>query len=254
MKPMKTLCIKRIIAKLKAVYFRTAELCFPSRIHSAYDIPILINNFNRLTTLKELIYSLEKRGYSNIYILDNASTYPPLLDYYKTCPYEVIFLGKNLGFKSLWKSNENRKRFCHDYYIYTDSDVTLCENCPDDVVEHLWTLLKNRYKYAAKIGLSLRIDDLPDCYAHKNKVIEWEQIFFKNENKDHLYPAPIDTTFALYRPRVGLSRSRSVESYRTATPYSLKHLPWYADSQHLSEEEQYYIKQCRHTTKWTAQH
>ena len=89
---MKRFSIKRIIYKLKACYFRVAELCSPSRINNATEIPIIINNFNRLSTLKELLTSLEQRGYNNIHILDNASTYPPLLAYYKTCPYEVIFL------------------------------------------------------------------------------------------------------------------------------------------------------------------
>ena len=46
------------------------------------NIPIIINNRNRLTYMKMLISSLEKRGYNNIYIIDNDSTYPPLLDYY----------------------------------------------------------------------------------------------------------------------------------------------------------------------------
>lgn len=244
--------IKRIINRLKAFYFRCMELCMPSQITNAYEIPIIINNFNRLSTLRLLLESLEKRGYKNIYILDNASTYPPLLEYYKICPYKVILLGENLGFRALWKSKKNRTLFCNDYYIYTDSDVMLAENCPDDVVGHLFYLLKEKYKYAAKIGLSLRIDDLPDCYALKSKVMEWEQQFYTYENADHLHPAPVDTTFALYRPRVGLSRSRSVESYRTAAPYSLKHLPWYMDSEHLSEEELYYVRQCKHATSWSS--
>lgn len=41
------------------------------------NIPIIINNFNRLTCLQRLIASLEVRGYHNIYIIDNNSTYPP---------------------------------------------------------------------------------------------------------------------------------------------------------------------------------
>ncbi|MDY3070517.1 MAG: glycosyltransferase family 2 protein [Parabacteroides sp.] len=250
---MKTRIVKRLLACIKAVYFRVAELCFPSKISDIKEIPIIVNNFNRLTTLKLLLDSLERRGYHNIYILDNASTYPPLLDYYKECPYEVIFLGANLGFKAIWKSKEVRKRFCRDYYIYTDSDVVLSETCPDDVVGYLLDLLKNKYKYAAKIGLSLCIDDLPDCYFLKNKVLQWEQQFYQGKNEDNLYPAPVDTTFALYRPRVGLSRSRSVESYRTASPYILKHLPWYMDSDNLSEEELYYIRECKHATSWTSQ-
>lgn len=35
------------------------------------DVPIFINNFNRYTMLKDLVGCLEKRGYRNIYIIDN---------------------------------------------------------------------------------------------------------------------------------------------------------------------------------------
>ena len=244
--------LKSCSARLKAYWFRLLELMSPSHIESGKDIPIVINNFNRLTTLRQLIASLEKRGLRNIYILDNDSTYPPLLDYYKQTPYEVIYLHRNVGFKALWKASDVRHRFCKDYYIYTDSDVVLDEACPDDVVDRLLHLLKDKYKCAAKIGLSLRIDDLPDCYAQKSKVIEWESRFYKEENEDYLFRAPVDTTIALYRPRVGLSRSRAVEAYRTAAPYRLKHLPWYMDSKALSEEEAYYIAHCSRATAWSS--
>ena len=230
---------KRLTAFWKTYACKLQERISPSSIKDAQDIPIIINNFNRLDTLLRLTASLEQRGYRNIHILDNASTYPPLLEYYRKCPYEVIFLHENLGFKALWKSKQTRKRFCNDYYIYTDSDVVLDESCPEDVISYLFRLLKEKYKNAIKIGLSLRIDNLPNHYAQMNK--------------DRLYRAPIDTTFALYRPHTGLCRSRFFETYRTAEPYQLRHLPWYSDSAHLSEEEEYYIRHCRRTTAWTAQ-
>lgn len=70
------------------------------------NIPIIINNRNRLTYMKMLISSLEKRGYNNIYIIDNDSTYPPLLDYYsKECIYPVFYLNKNVGYNALWDWN-----------------------------------------------------------------------------------------------------------------------------------------------------
>ena len=47
---MKRFSIKRIIYKLKACYFRVAELCSPSRINNATEIPIIINNFNIINT------------------------------------------------------------------------------------------------------------------------------------------------------------------------------------------------------------
>ena len=243
---------KRFMAAVKSRYFRLREKLSPSRIRNAGDIPVIINNFNRLTTLRSLITSLEERGLHNIHILDNDSTYPPLLEWYRTCPYEVIHLGRNLGFKALWKDKATRRRFCRDYYTYTDSDVVLDDDCPADVMERLYRLLKDRYPYAAKIGLSLRIDNLPEHYAHKQKVLEWESRYYTHPTGTGLYRAPVDTTFALYRPRVGLSRSRAVEAYRTAVPYRLKHLPWYTDSQHPSDEERYYTDHCRHATEWSS--
>ena len=38
------------------------------------NIPIIINNRNRLTYMKMLISSLEKRGYNNIYIIYFVTT------------------------------------------------------------------------------------------------------------------------------------------------------------------------------------
>lgn len=249
------LTAKTLLARLKAYYYYLRERIQPSAIQKGTDVPIIINNFNRLTTLQQLIQSLTQRNYRRIYIIDNNSTYPPLLEYYNACPYPVIRLTENIGFKALWKVKELRKRFCGDYYIYTDADVTLDPDCPADVVDHLLHLLKHDYPMAAKIGLSLRIDDLPDCYNYKQQVINWEQRYYtrKAKHNDTLFRAPVDTTFALYRPRVGLSRSRSVEAYRTAAPYQIRHLPWYTDSNNLTKEEQYYISHCRRATSWGSQ-
>lgn len=243
--------IKRAISWLVSCYYFFRETVSPSKIQTGKDIPIIINNFNRLTSLQQLLDALTIRGYTNIYILDNASTYPPLLDYYDTCPFPVLRLSENLGFKALWKS-PLRKRFCRDYYIYTDSDVVPVKECPNDFIDYFLRELK-RHPLARKIGFSLRIDNLPDCYAHKDKVIRLESHYYANFTADKLYRAPIDTTFALYRPRVGLSRSRFVEAYRTPYPYQAEHLPWYNDSSNLSAEEQYYISHCKHVTEWTSQ-
>lgn len=237
---------------IRSRYFYLRERLSPSKILSARTIPIIINSFNRLTTLKRLISSLEQRGYTNIYILDNCSTYPPLVEWLKEVPYEVIHLPNNLGFKALWKHKPSRKRFCGDYYIYTDADVELDSNCPDDIVERMFSLLRDNYPYAFKIGPSIRIDDLPDCYDRKQEVIEWESRFFTRPEGKDLFRAPIDTTFALYRPRIGLSRRPSLEAYRMAAPYQIKHLPWYEDSQNPTEEERYYKEHCRHTTAWSG--
>lgn len=46
------------------------------------DVPIFINARDRLGVMKRLIDWLLDAGYRNLIILDNNSTYPPLLEYY----------------------------------------------------------------------------------------------------------------------------------------------------------------------------
>ena len=220
-------------------------------IKDAKKIPIIINNRNRVTSLKQLISSLEMRGYRNIYIIDNASTYPPLLEYYLTCPYKVFYLKQNVGCFAIWET-DIYKQFINDYYVYTDSDVVPVEECPDDFLGFLWTELK-RSKDVYKIGLSLKIDDLPDCYKHKQKVIEWESQFFNRPVSRFFFEANIDTTFALYKPGLKVGTNYYVKMLRSAAPYELRHLPWYIDSDNLPEEELFYVKNANTVTHWTQQ-
>ena len=44
------------------------------------DIPIIIPTFNTATYLQSMIDQLEERGWTNIIIGDNDSTYGPMLD------------------------------------------------------------------------------------------------------------------------------------------------------------------------------
>ena len=136
---------KTLTCNIGSYYYFLREIISPSLIRDAKEIPIIINNFNRLTTLRLLTETLTACGYTNIYILDNASTYPPLLEYYKTCPFTVFHLNQNLGFKALWES-PLKKRFCNDYYIYTDSDVIPSDYCPKDFIDYFFKELKKKIR------------------------------------------------------------------------------------------------------------
>lgn len=214
-------------------------------------IPIIINNFNRLETLKILIRDLEDRGYFNIFIIDNQSTYPPLLEYYHQCDYRVFRLKKNMGFKALWKSGL-WYRFFRGYFCYTDSDLSLVPECPENFMERLYELL-DKYPEVHKTGLSLKIDNLPDHYDRKQEVLEWESKFFRLEKERNVFIAPIDTTFALYRPfsRRG-KRDGSDEMLRVGHPIQCEHLPWYINSQNPTNEEMYYNESIRKPTHWSS--
>lgn len=246
---------KGLISYCKSFYFftrqfqiRCRELLFSKPVLPC-ETPIIINNFNRLTFLRELIERLEKCGYKNIYIIDNASTYPPLLDYYDKLKYKIYRLEDNVGFLSFWKT-EIYKQFKNQYFVYTDSDVVPSDECPDDFLSYFYFLMK-KYPRASKVGFSLKIDDLPDTFSNKAKVLDWESKFWDNELEPGIYKAAIDTTFALYRPNVKGGAFFHDFMIRTAGKYSAKHLPWYNDDSNPTEEEKYYIANAKTSTHWT---
>lgn len=214
-----------------------------------HSIPIIINNYNRVTFLRQLIQGLEERGYRNIHILDNQSDYQPLLEWYETCPYEVIKLGKNYGFKAIWESGVY-KRFRHSFYVYTDSDLAIDEDCPEDFMKVFLDILK-RYPTTLKAGFGIHIDDIPDHYKMKEEVIKNESRFWQKELEKGVYEAQIDTTFALYRPYCYGPANKHHLMIRTGAPYLLRHLPWYVDMDNLSDEEYYYIHHTSQSTHWT---
>lgn len=217
----------------------------------SYTVPIIINNYNRLTYLKTLIEWLEKNGYTNIIILDNNSTYPPLLDYYKTTKHKIVYLKDNLGYMALWKS-VFFKEVKNSYYVYTDPDVVPNNDCPKDLVFQLYKVLKANTQIE-KAGAALKLDDLPEYYNLKNEVIKAEEKYWTKKVSDNVFDALVDTTFALYRP-LASGNAEECKAYRLGGKYCLHHLPWYENSSQLNEENQFYKNSIvKNTTVWSQQ-
>src|SRR5690606_19323677 len=141
-----------------------------------FQIPIFLIAFNRLEALQLLVSWLERAGYTNIHIIDNDSTYPPLLTYLATCPHTVHRMDKNYGHLVLWDSGRFDDIIGHQNFVLSDCDILPDESCPQNVEERLAAVLE-RYPNFTKTGLSLRIDDLPDHYSLKAQVQEWEAPF-----------------------------------------------------------------------------
>lgn len=218
-------------------------------VEDYHSIPIVINNRNRLTFLRQLIEALEKRGYTNLIILDNNSTWPPLLQYYKTLSYRVELLNQNLGYNAL-EQLPLYKQIRKGYFVYTDSDVVPSENCPEDFMLHFLNILQQN-ENVQKVGFSLKIDDLPDYFADRGKIIEWEKQYFTRPAGEGVYEAMIDTTFALHRPYALISTVGGYRMLRTAAPLEAKHMPWYNNSSELSEEELHYVDNVEIGTHWS---
>lgn len=251
---------KGILKQLDKVYY-SIKPCFSwvlSKINGVedinpYDIPIIINNRNRYSCLKRLIKALEVRGYKNIYIIDNDSTYPPLLEYYrKEYPYKLIKLGKNVGHMSLWRTGII-DQFRNNYFVYTDPDVVPIDECPSDFMQYFLGVFK-KHPFVEKVGFALRIDDIPSSYGKKEDVLRWERQFWNKKishGDNSIYKAAIDTTFALYRPMFIEGGFLGSPHIRTGYPYEAMHLPWYNDSSILDDEEKYYIDHCETPSHWS---
>lgn len=202
------------------------------------EIPVIINNYNRIDYLKDLIDWLEKAEMKNIYIIDNASVYPKLLDFYQKTRHTVIKLKANIGYKALWHTSVHLW-FKGLPYIYTDPDILPIDECPLDVVKFFQKTLEE-YRDFNKVGFGLRIDNIPDFYPNKPQVLKWESQFWKNPIADELFKANIDTTFALYRANsVGQQWGKTI---RTGGKYLAIHQPWYENPETPSEDELFYSR------------
>jgi hypothetical protein len=234
--------VKSGLRILKILYWSIEDLVYKLGVLNIYEIPVVINNFNRLSSLRQLTKFLEDCGFKNIIILDNNSTYPPLLEYYERSNNKVIRCGHNYGHLALWKSGLY-DQIKWNYFVYTDSDVLPIDECPKNFIEHFKSILDKEWRLD-KVGFGIKIDDLPDSFSLKNEVVEYESNYWKKEVMPNVYEAPIDTTFALYKPLTNLKsgHSHTLKSFRIGSPYLIRHLPWYVDSECLSDEEKYYMQ------------
>lgn len=216
------------------------------------SIPIIIISYNRLNDLQKLISFLLERKHKNIVIVDNQSTYPPLLDYYKKISDRVTVkrMNRNYGHLVFWKNTDLYNQYRKGYYIVTDSDIIPNSKLPDNYIEQLRILLDS-HKEVSKVGFALQIDDLPDSFKQKQAVINWEKQFWNNEIAKSLYQAPLDTTFAIYPPYFNnLNFDTFYKAIRVNADFTARHGGWYIDNDNLTEEDIYYYKTANDSSSW----
>lgn len=177
---------------------------------------------------------LEKVGHQRIVLLDNASTYEPLLAYLDSSPHEVRRSDQNYGSRRLWLEGVPPD----EWFVYTDPDIVPVDDCPVDAVAHLHELLE-RYP-TPKAALGLYLDDTPEF---KSKA--WERSLVAPERylEPGVYHSLSDTTFALHRPNAEFT----LDALRTGWPYQARHVcpAWYGGE--LTDEDRHYLEHANKT-------
>ena len=215
------------------------------------NIKVVINNRNRLTTTKKMVeHLLDLNSNEQIIIIDNQSTYEPLLKWYEQIDKVVdIRYHKNEGHLALWATGLYKE--LDDYFVYTDSDIELNEKFPRHWKKIMLSLCQ---KYKKKVGLAIRVDDLPNHYRYKNQAIRNEGRWWLNEVEPDVFEADTDTTFFMLK-NFGDNQYSSVRiAYDTMI---CRHMSWYLDLNNLDTEERYYLDNLvgqRVSTQYSKQH
>ncbi len=219
---------------------------------------IFLMNWNWFTWAKKQADYLASCGHEVI-IVDNGSTYAPLLQWYASNEYEVIEAKGGYN-RHVWEMDLHN-RFTDNYYGVTDADLNL-DAIPADFAQVLIADLE-RSEGIVKSGFSIRIHDLPDN-PYANRYRESEKGNFKQVDRWGFYHHPLDTTFAVYSkercnnlhkfwhaPNTTPGTSFLDERYfftahRAPEPYACRHMPWYLDINNLTDEQLYHISIAQH--------
>ena len=218
--------------------------------HAASQMPIFVPVFDNPTYARMMLKQLKELGLPNVSLVDNKSTYPPMLQFLDEAEQTttVIRTGNNLGPRETIL--EAIGSDCvPDIFCVTDPDLEFNPQLPGNFLAELASLTKH-YKLG-KAGFALRLDDAHRMHQRKFTIIgkewhvtEWEQQFWKEpmeqlRDGSPVFRAIIDTTFAVYNKRY-FTPNAFYLAVRVAGNYTCRHLPWYQSSLLPPEEESYY--------------
>jgi glycosyltransferase involved in cell wall biosynthesis len=202
-------------------------------------IPVIINNRDLLTWPMAMVNKISLLdGIGEIVIVDNESTYEPLLDWYCKQNIAKVVYCNNLGHAGAWISNIVNE-IGAKYYVVTDSDLGI-DHIPIDTLSVFQNkLMSNKALLKIGLGLNWEIVNKDSPYFDRLNLFEKDR-WHKSSVIDDVYvDVPIDTTFAMYRVQNYFIGGGSL-----TYPYVARHYPWELSLNHNNEEFSYYIKRA----------
>jgi hypothetical protein len=195
-------------------------------------IPVFIISYNQYTFVKSMVEQLQPYT-TNIYVIDNKSTYEPLIEYLKEIngnKATVLWMPENYGHKVY--ERDEIIALGGEKYVVTDPDLLLNPNLPPNFIDIL-AELSDKYK-TNKIGFALDIKNninIKKKLTNGKTLPEHESVYWSQPISDPdytLYRANIDTTFALINKEYYMKGSLE-NSIRVAGDFTCVHRPWLND-------------------------
>jgi hypothetical protein len=227
-------------------------------------VPIFVISFNRLEVLRRSIASYRQLGDIEVVIHDSGSSHLPLLEYLEALERQDVTVYRNRSNiedgDDLNSVNETVQHWLENHpearnYVVTDPDIELEDGCSDLLSFYRYVL--DNFSDVDVVGPMLRIDDIPDFYPLKEKVIRGHTAQFWH--KEPLYMtwgaaavayqhAPIDTSFGMYRRTQPFQRL--LHGIRTYEPFWAKHLDWYIDPSNMTDDQKVYLQTASKVSHW----
>jgi glycosyltransferase involved in cell wall biosynthesis len=210
-------------------------------------IPVIINNRDLYTWPVAMVHRILKYdNVGDVIIVDNGSTYPPLIHWYDRQTLVQVKRCENLGHGGAWVSGVVSE-LGSEFYVVTDSDMGL-EDTPDDTLMVLLEKL-NKQPELGKVGLGLNWQRVfyNSPYYDRLNTLEKDRWELSRVINDVYTDVQIDTTFALYNKPHYFIGGGSL-----TFPYVARHLPWELSKQEYeaNEEFKYYIKNASHSSSY----
>lgn len=202
------------------------------------NMTAVIIGYNQYTFIRNMVKQLEKYT-SDIVIIDNASTFKKLLDYYQNeYPYTLLKQKENHG--HMVYHREPIQKLLGNHYILTDPDLLFNPKLPDNFIDVFLEL--SNFFGVNKVGFALCIKAKnlrKDLFFSNKSLMQWEKQFWKQKlayAKDpslQLYSAHVDTTFCL------VNKTFPHHSIRVAGDYTCFHIPWHKNFRKQLEEGEF---------------
>ena len=213
-------------------------------------IPVFIIAFNNPTYVSSMIDQLLKYT-SDIYVIDNCSTFPPMIKLLDETKVNVIRMPQNYG-HMVYLRPEIQDLVKGDCYCITDPDLRLNQNLPSNFIEIFKNISDDYQMY--KVGFALdRLNNIRTDVTFKGKSItDWEA-FVWNCRVDHpkieMYYAEIDTTFCLINKKY--KDDNLCNHIRVAGDFLCIHRPWLVTwKDELPEDELSFYRTHSKCSSW----
>ena len=232
----------------------------PRELSLRRTIPLVLNVRNQHFYLRNFVDRFHANGFRNIVVIDNQSTYPPLLAYFdelqRTQKALGIFYGRNLGPHRFFTANIYRQLFESTPFLYSDPDLEWSQLDPN-FLSRLFDISRSTGVF--KVGSALTVPrqeqlKLPVTqFTFEGKtysIPEWESQFWRNEVAPDIYSGVIDTTLHLFNTPLYQGGALITGLRVAGAGFEAKHLPWFQDDPCPAEDLAYYRLQPPYSN-WT---